>query len=145
MYLLLSESCPCQISALNQPHSPGLVDFFFFFSKAKGRKMHSFLPWGKKAMQKLSAVPSSYVREKLIRLLKRCFPEHLQLKLQSWKHKVAMRVFFHMDLKSLSTFAYLTPSHPHLQLTSSPSEIGNVPCASYYRFPLFSCCLMLFA
>lgn len=110
-----------------KPASLPRFGWYFFLFESKRQKNVHLSALGKKARQKLPAVPLSYVMEKLTMLLKRCFPEHLQLKLQPWRYEVAMRVFFHMDLKSLSTFAYLPSSHPHLQPTSSPSETGNVP------------------
>lgn len=121
-----------------KPASP--PRFLIFFSQTRGRRKNptAFCP-GKKQSKSCLLFPLSSIRVRLIRLLERCFPEQLQLRACNPGDTIsqaAMRVFLHVDLKSLSIFAYLPSSHQQLQLTSSPS-------GQFHRSWQSSLCLQL--
>lgn len=101
--------------------------FFILFFTGKGYKEeqehHSFLPQ-KKQRKSCLPFPLSFIRVKLIRLLKSCFPEQLQLRACNsgdTVKQVGMRLFLHVDLKNLWVHLHISSSNQQLQLTPSPS------------------------
>lgn len=78
VHLLLAKSCLSQVSALNQPH---LLGFSFSFhrwgAEVRGRTPQ-LSALEKKQSKSCLLFPLSSIRVRLIRLLKKCFPEQLQ-------------------------------------------------------------------